>query len=84
MHKLHGLRLDVVHHHVADKLVGHLLKNFRSEHLRALLHVLLEFDELHDVASGRLSLRVAEGLVVGVKLLHHLELLLADTDDNHA
>ena len=50
--------------------------------MSSLSGVLLELNELDDVSLGGASRRVSEKGAIGVELLHHLELLLADTNND--
>ena len=76
--------MDVLGLHEGDKLIGDLLEDLLCKFGRALSDELFEFDELDNVPNGRGPARIPEQRVVRVKLLHQLELLLADTYNNDA
>ncbi len=74
--------LEAFHLHVTNELIGDFLKNLLGKDVSTGSRVLLELDELDNVTLGCATVLVTEETAIRIKLLHHLELLIADTDDD--
>lgn len=78
---VHIPREEVDHLHVAANLRWYLLEHLFGE--GTSLNGLCELDELDDISLGLVVLVVAQDLLIGVQLVHHLKVVLAHTHDNH-
>jgi hypothetical protein len=77
-----GSRLDAFLLHVRNKLVWDFLKDLLGEDMGSTCWVLIKLDKLNDVSLCRMAEVVANESTVGVKLIHHLEIFHANTDDD--
>jgi hypothetical protein len=74
--------LVVLYEHVTNDLCRDFLEDLLGKYVSFGSRVLLELDELDDVALGCATVLVTQETAIRIKLLHQLELLFADTDDD--